>query len=78
MNSVASNLGGLVTTLFIALKLAGAFPWSWYWVLSPIWIVFLTLVGKGYLFQLIDSISHLIRARTGQGPEDRAGPSPSA
>lgn len=28
----------LLTTLFIGLKLAGVIHWSWWWVLSPIWI----------------------------------------
>jgi fatty acid desaturase len=30
---------GLLTILFIALKLTGFITWSWIWVLSPIWIV---------------------------------------
>jgi len=30
---------GLLTILFIALKLIGVVAWSWWWVLSPIWIV---------------------------------------
>lgn len=38
----ASNGGigfvGLLTILFIALKLTGFIDWSWWWVLSPIWI----------------------------------------
>lgn len=29
---------GLLTILFIALKLLGFITWSWVWVLSPIWI----------------------------------------
>lgn len=32
---------GLLTILFIALKLTGYITWSWIWVLSPIWISFL-------------------------------------
>jgi len=30
---------GLLTILFIALKLTGYIAWSWWWVLSPLWIV---------------------------------------
>lgn len=41
-NSNASSGGigfvGLLTILFIALKLMGEIDWSWVWVLSPIWI----------------------------------------
>ena len=29
---------GLLTILFILLKLTGYIHWSWWWVLSPIWI----------------------------------------
>jgi hypothetical protein len=40
---------GLLTILFIALKLLGitaVASWSWWWVLSPSWIAFgLSLVG---------------------------------
>ena len=42
---------GLLTVLFIGLKLTGYIAWSWWWVLSPIWIsillaiFFLSIVG---------------------------------
>lgn len=29
---------GLLTIVFIILKLCGAITWSWWWVLSPLWI----------------------------------------
>jgi hypothetical protein len=29
---------GLLTIVFITLKLMGYITWSWWWVLSPIWI----------------------------------------
>lgn len=29
---------GLLTIVFITLKLLGVISWSWVWVLSPIWI----------------------------------------
>lgn len=29
---------GLLTILFIGLKLTGFIDWSWWWVVSPIWI----------------------------------------
>lgn len=31
---------GLLTILFIALKLTKVITWSWWWVLAPIWIPF--------------------------------------
>jgi len=32
------GFGGLLTVVFIALKLTGYITWSWWWVLSPLWI----------------------------------------
>jgi len=29
---------GLLTIVFITLKLCGVINWSWWWVLAPIWI----------------------------------------
>lgn len=29
---------GLLTVLFIGLKLTGYIAWSWWWVLSPLWL----------------------------------------
>jgi len=34
------GFAGLLTVLFIGLKLTGYIAWSWWWVLSPIWISF--------------------------------------
>jgi hypothetical protein len=28
----------LLTVLFVGLKLGGSITWSWWWVLSPLWI----------------------------------------
>lgn len=37
-NSSGVDFIELLTLLFIGLKLAGYISWSWWWVLSPIWI----------------------------------------
>jgi hypothetical protein len=42
-NSSSSSSGGigfvgLLTIVFIVLKLIGYITWSWVWVLSPLWI----------------------------------------
>ena len=29
---------GLLTIVFVVLKLCGVIDWSWWWVLSPLWI----------------------------------------
>ena len=40
MSNQSSGIGfvGLLTILFIGLKLTGYIGWSWWWVLSPMWI----------------------------------------
>jgi fatty acid desaturase len=43
-NNSSSNSGGigftgLLTVAFVVLKLTNVIDWSWWWVLSPIWIV---------------------------------------
>ena len=58
-NSTASiNIGfpGLLTLLFIGLKLTNQITWSWVWVLSPLWISFalvLLIVGIILLVSLV-------------------------
>ena len=32
------GFAGLLTVLFVGLKLTGFIHWSWWWVLSPLWI----------------------------------------
>lgn len=46
-SSSSSGIGftGLLTVLFIGLKLTGYITWSWMWVLSPIWISMLLIIG---------------------------------
>lgn len=55
-NSKTSSSGGIsffgmLAILFIGLKLTGYVSWSWWWVLSPLWlpltvvVVFLLLIS---------------------------------
>lgn len=52
-SSSSSGIGfiGLLTILFIGLKLTGYITWSWWWVTAPLWIglviglVILTIAG---------------------------------
>lgn len=48
-NSGGIGFAGLLTIVFITLKLLGTIQWSWWWVLSPAWIsaiiVLLILAG---------------------------------
>lgn len=51
MSSSSSSSGvgfsGLLTVVFIALKLTGNITWPWVWVLSPLWISF--ILGIAFL-----------------------------
>lgn len=46
-NTSSGGIGfvGLLTIVFIVLKLIGVIAWSWFWVLSPIWITFLAVLA---------------------------------
>lgn len=49
-SSSSSGIGftGLLTVAFVVLKLTGYIGWSWWWVLSPIWILiclFILILG---------------------------------
>lgn len=35
------GFAGLLTVAFVVLKLCGVIAWSWWWVLSPLWISFM-------------------------------------
>ena len=52
-NNSSSGIGfsGLLVIVFIALKLTNVIDWSWWWVLSPIWISLLI-----FLFVLFISL----------------------
>ena len=43
----SSGIGffGLLTILFIGLKLTGYIEWGWLWVLSPLWIPMACVAG---------------------------------
>jgi len=46
-NTSSSCIGftGLLGIVFIVLKLTGFINWSWWWVLSPLWISLALVVG---------------------------------
>ena len=46
-NGSSGGIGfaGLLTVAFVVLKLCGVISWSWWWVLSPIWISAIIIVA---------------------------------
>ena len=52
------SFAGLLAIVFIVLKLVGIIDWSWWWVLSPIWIsalVALVIMAIAFVFYWIGS-----------------------
>ena len=50
---------GLLTLLFIGLKLTGYITWSWIWVLAPLWIpisIALLVLSVGILIVALGKI----------------------
>jgi len=46
-SSTGGGIGfaGILTIVFITLKLLGKITWSWWWVLSPLWISALLVIA---------------------------------
>ena len=61
MASNSSNGGvgfiGLLTIVFITLKLTGYIDWSWVWVTSPIWITTLIIFAVVFLLAIFEASS---------------------
>lgn len=47
------NFFGLLAIVFITLKLIGYINWSWWWVLSPLWLPFSVIVSFGVFVFII-------------------------
>jgi len=58
-SSSSSGIGfpGLLTVLFIGLKLTGHITWPWVWVLSPIWISALIALAFLVIFVILAVIA---------------------
>jgi hypothetical protein len=66
-NSSSGGIGftGLLTVAFIVLKLCKVINWSWWWVLSPLWIAaaIVIILGGLYFFAKISEEDEPIRYR---------------
>lgn len=49
---------GLLTVVFVTLKLCKVIDWSWWWVISPIWIFFLLYTVIFIIIELIARRRH--------------------
>jgi hypothetical protein len=69
-NSMISQQGvgfcGLLTIVFIVLKLCNVIDWSWWWVLSPIWIptaIIIAIVILVFIIVIVGAMIKLIYQR---------------
>lgn len=44
-SSAGISFFGMLAIVFIALKLMGHITWSWWWVLSPLWLPTVSALG---------------------------------
>lgn len=66
MNNNSSNDGvsflGLLTIVFIALKVTGLLDWSWYQVLSPLWVPIILLAASFLILFLFFLFSDILNS----------------
>ena len=53
-NSGGLNFGGLLQVAFIVLKLCKVINWSWWWVLSPLWVSIILLIFAIIIYIFVD------------------------
>lgn len=55
-NSSNSGIGicGVLTIVFVVLKLVGVINWSWLWVLCPLWINLLLIIIVAVIIVIIN------------------------
>lgn len=55
-NSKSGGVGftGLLCVAFIVLKLCRVIDWSWWWVLSPLWISLIVLILCAVVVALVE------------------------
>lgn len=59
--TVSGGIGfsGLLTIVFIVLKLCGVINWSWIWVLAPMWIGTAIILAIALIILIIGLIANL-------------------
>ncbi len=66
-SSSGVGVGGLLLVAFIILKLCEVIDWSWWWVLSPMWIPLAVIVAIGIIlgisYLLWRAACHLMKQR---------------
>jgi hypothetical protein len=55
------GFAGLLTIVFITLKLTGVIEWGWVWVLSPLWISWAFVLGIALMTLIVIGIHNVVR-----------------
>ena len=63
VNTGGIGFSGLLAIVFITLKLTGYIDWSWWWVLSPLWIPFVVVMLVIVLLAIFTNGKLYIRRR---------------
>ncbi|MDV3711198.1 hypothetical protein CMU41_05140 [Elizabethkingia anophelis] len=58
-NGTGISLLGVLTIVFIVLKLTKLIAWSWWWVLAPTWIPVALFIGFAIIMLIIGGITYL-------------------
>lgn len=57
------SLTTILTIIFVILKLCGVLTWSWWWVLSPLWLGIAIFILIAVLVWLFGCIAIIIEER---------------
>ena len=62
-NSGGIGFAGLLTIVFVTLKLTDVIDWSWWWVLSPLWIGLAIVLGVLLVIGMVMLLALLTKGR---------------
>lgn len=63
--NVSGGIGffGLLTLIFITLKLTHVITWSWWWVVSPLWLPFIVILSLYIFIVIVEVIKEVFRTK---------------
>jgi len=61
MSQANVDIGTLLAIIFTVLKLTGNIDWSWWWVLSPLWIPLAIALGIGIIAVIVQIMMGIIK-----------------
>ena len=51
-----TNLVEVIAVIFIILKILNVITWSWWWVLSPVWISFIIFIIVFFILKIMSRL----------------------